>query len=487
MILSNNDDKARFLRKETHMFEHKIIDFIKENRMLETGDNVVVGLSGGADSVSLLVVLNNLRNQLDLGEIIAVHVNHMIRGEEADEDEAYAEALCDKLSVIFKAFHEDIPALAKKLGMTVEEAGRYYRYKCFEELSSEYDNAKIAVAHNANDLAETVIFNLVRGSGIKGVSGIPAVRKTGNTEIIRPLLNTTRSEIEKYLEERNISYRNDSTNASTDYDRNRIRHIIIPELEKINSSAVAHICDVSNEAAEYYDYLSRNKESKIIKTQADKVCLDIHMLMENDELVVNQLIYDSIVKVAGRMKDITRRNVKAVRNIITADSGSRVDLPYNISVRKNYNELIFEKKNEENIKKEYRIEIDYKQLMEDKKKAIYKLDNMIVEVTALDCDSSFEMPKNNYTKVVDYDKIKGALCIRNATDGDYITINEMGNTKKLSRIFIDNKIDRNERTTWPVVADDNQVIWTVGLRYNEKYKIDTDTKKILVLRYEKKE
>ena len=239
-------------------FENKIIEYMKAYSMLDfesiesKASGVVLGVSGGADSVALLSFFVSLRNSVAPKLLLKViHVNHMIRGEEADSDQEFVEELCKRLNVPYKVYREDIPAMAKKLDMTEEEAGRNYRYKafieCALELEMEYKcKCRIAVAHNKDDLAETVLYNLIRGSSLLGLAGIKPVRDM----IIRPLLDTSRAELEEYLKELGQDYVTDSTNLETEYTRNKIRHLVMPELKKMNSAAVQHIADVARDALE---------------------------------------------------------------------------------------------------------------------------------------------------------------------------------------------------------------------------------------------
>ncbi len=204
----------------------QILNTIERFDMLEKGDHVVAALSGGADSVCLLLALNELREELGIA-LSALHVNHCLRGEESDRDEEFCRSLCERLSISFICGRFDVNAEAAKMKMSTELAAREIRYRFFAE---QTEGKKLATAHNANDNAETVIFNLTRGTGTKGIAGIPPVRDN----IIRPLLGVTRSEIEAFLKERGQEFVTDSTNLSDDYTRNTIRHNVIPVLEKIN-------------------------------------------------------------------------------------------------------------------------------------------------------------------------------------------------------------------------------------------------------------
>ena len=206
----------------------QILDTAKKYSMTETGDEVIAALSGGADSVCLLLALNELKETLGI-KLSAIHVNHCLRGNESDRDEQFCRDLCGRLRIPLICGRFNVKEEAENRKISTELAARDIRYRFFQENSS---GKKIATAHTANDNAETVIFNLARGTGTKGIAGIPPVR--GN--IIRPLINVTRSQIENYLKEKNQEYVTDSTNLTDDYTRNIIRHIVIPVIEQINSS-----------------------------------------------------------------------------------------------------------------------------------------------------------------------------------------------------------------------------------------------------------
>ena len=458
-----------------NIFLREIYNFISENRMLSEGDKVIVGLSGGADSVCLLRTLHALKERLGMADdsIMAVHINHMLRGEEADRDEAFAKKLCDDLGIEFFSFRKDIGQYATDLGLSQEEAGRKYRYQCFEQVAMEHNNAKIAVAHNKNDFAETVIFNMLRGSGLNGMSGISCVRDN----IIRPLLGVTRKQIEEYLSDINQDYCDDSTNATLNYDRNKIRHVILPAMTDINSKAVDHICHMADEAKESYQFIHGKAMEKLDGDVYDDdfgrtVTLDINQLYKCNTVLQEHMIQEAIGNVAGQKKDITRKHIISVVGLIYQETGSMIELPYGIKARRSYEKLIVTNKKE----------MDLQYMLDVSEEGIYNIPNWgDIEVKFLEYNSSMEVAKKNYTKMFDYGKINGKLCIRTAEDGDYITIDSKGSRKKLSRVFIDNKIDREKRKTWPVLALGQEIIWVLGLRYNEAYKLGENTKKVMYI------
>ena len=298
---------------------HKVYEYIFDNDMIMPMDKIVIGVSGGADSVCLLLALCALRDRFGytLDGLVVAHINHGLRGEASDGDEMFVKQLCDSLGVTFVSYSTDIKEYAQKQNIGLEEAGRKFRYECFDNVLDKYDCNKIAVAHNKNDMAETVIFNMIRGSGLRGLSGILPVRG----KVIRPLLNVTRDEIEEYLSECNQVYRTDSSNNELEYDRNKIRHIILPEMMKINSGAIKHICQLADEAKNSYSYIRNEALDKYDGYTTDEefgktVTLDISKLYEYSPVLQEYVVQEAIGDVAGKLKDIGRKHVMSVVGLI---------------------------------------------------------------------------------------------------------------------------------------------------------------------------
>ena len=463
-------------------FERKVYVYIKENKMIGAGDVVCVGLSGGADSVCLLTVLSSLSERLGIEKLIAVHVNHGIRGEEASRDEEFVKEFCEKLKVSLYVKHMDIPALAQARHETVEETGRHERYAAFEEVLydvrkevgiEEIHEGKIAVAHNRMDNAETVLFHLVRGTGIRGVCGIPPVRG----HIIRPLLDAGRDEIEAYLNEREISYVTDSTNFLTDYDRNKIRHEVLPILKSINSAAVEHITDFVKDAKVVEERLEQDtlkNLDEVLIGQSDMIALSVSRLLLMDDFMQRRVLYAAFEKASGKRKDVTARHIINMQKLLKGDTGARTDLPYGFICRKNYDTLIIEGRKA--------VGDDMAPIELDKEGKVRLsagwVEMKIVDINNLDIDY-----KKTCIKAFDCDKIKDTLCVRMPADGDYIVINADGRRKSISKLFIDLKLDRESRKQVPVVCMGNEVLWVVGIRGTENYHITEETKRVLVLSY----
>ncbi|MBR5015609.1 MAG: tRNA lysidine(34) synthetase TilS [Clostridia bacterium] len=288
-------------------FSEKVRGVVSRCEMLEDGDTVIVGLSGGADSTALLRVLCELKTEYNLN-LIAAHVNHGIRGAEADRDEAFCKELCKKLGVQIYAFHIDIPELAKERGVSLEVAGRDARYEFFTGLAGE--NGKIATAHNAQDTAETLLLNLCRGTGLKGLTGIPPVRfvehkagcrsdETVSTMVIRPLIECTREEIEAYLESLGQDYVTDSTNLEDDYTRNRIRHNVIPELVAVNENAMGNITRCISTLKDDSDFLEALAE-ELISSSDRGDGLDTDALLAAPKPVLSRAVSRLAYDVCGR-------------------------------------------------------------------------------------------------------------------------------------------------------------------------------------------
>ncbi len=490
-------------------FEESVKRYMDSYDMLTAGGRVVVGLSGGADSVCLLLVLKRLGY-----EVHALHVNHMIRGGEADRDESFVRELCEREGIELTVVRKDVPALAKELHMSEEEAGRNIRYDAFEELATQLGErgkaVKIAVAHNKNDLAETVIYNMIRGSSLQGIAGIRPVRG----RIIRPLLMTKRTEIENYLSSIDQEFITDSTNLKTDYTRNRIRLEVLPILEELNDGAVDHLAAASIDALKLRDDMDRRLSSGQFEFTKDISRIDIGYLKELEELAQGELILRAMASVCGRRKDLTREHVQSVIGLAELESGKKISLPYGMVAEKVYSEIRIslvdgESSRRGDGKKQVRCGDGNEQagcgdgnehagsgdgnehaVSGDGKKSgcgadAYDEKGEIgrIEIRELENSTDLDLSKKEYTKLIDCDKIKSTLCLRYPQAGDFLVINQNGGRKKLSRYFTEVKIERSLRDKVPVVADGDEIVWVVGYRLSENYKVTPSTRQVTEIRY----
>ncbi len=302
--------------------------------MIDIGETVVVGVSGGADSMCLLSVL------LELGvKVYVVHINHMLRGIDADNDMEYVESFCASKGIKCFTFSYDVEAKAKIDKISCEEAGRNVRYEAFHKVMEETGSHKIAVAHNAGDNAETILHNLFRGTGVKGMVGIPPKRD----EIIRPLLCVSRLEIEEYLKSKNIKYCNDVTNSQDVYTRNKIRNTIIPYVtENINANAVNHINmtgELLGEISEYIESESERIYEDIAECEEEKIKIDADKFIVQHKVIQRYIVKKAINNVANSLKDITYIHIDSVLSLFENEVGKEVHLPYSINAKKSYDKV----------------------------------------------------------------------------------------------------------------------------------------------------
>lgn len=436
--------------------EQKVKAYIQNHHMLEKGEKIVVGVSGGADSVCLLFLLLNWRKEWNL-QLQAVHVHHGLRGIQADADEQYVRKLCGEYEVPLRVFHEDVKAYAHERGMTEEEAGRVLRRERFVQIKKEIGASKIVLAHHMNDNVETVLWNLSRGSGLRGVGGIRPV----NGAWIRPLLCVTREEIETYLNEHKIAYCEDETNQEDAYTRNRLRNHVIPYLQKeVNARAVEHMADAIEQLRMVGEYLEKETEKyakTCIRRQGETWILQKEKFEQIPEVLQSYVLYEVLGEVAGQKKDLAQIHVQIAKELLEKQVGRCCDLPYQIQVRRGYEGLEICKKDEgeEEVVPELEMRIFSKE----------------------ECKTTF--PENPYTKWFDYDIIKGTVTLRHRKSGDCIVINKSGGTKKLKQYFIDEKVPQKEREKVWLIADGQEIMWIVGYRQSHKYQITNHTRTIL--------
>ncbi|MBQ7942950.1 MAG: tRNA lysidine(34) synthetase TilS [Lachnospiraceae bacterium] len=461
--------------------------YVEKHNMFEENDYVVAGVSGGADSVCLLFVLQEIRKRIPI-EIHVVHINHGIR-QEAGEDAAYVASLCEHFGLPFTLVEEDVAKLAKEQKLSEEEAGRQVRYRAFYQVLAKEAcgrKGKIAVAHNSNDCAETTLFHLFRGSGLKGLSGIRPVRD----RVVRPILCLERVEIEAYLEQNQIHYCIDKTNFEDNYTRNRIRHHILPYAEQeICQGAVAHVTEACEKISDAYDFLEdmvKEAFHQCVKVENKKYHINAQLLAGIHKTLKSYLLLEVISQAAGRHKDIEGIHVEQVENLFNKQSGRQLHLPYGLCAVREYEGVCIAKNEAFKPKAlaEYVIDEEKKRLLEQGEVLSIPLDNDNKLEIRLFCGIKEEnIIAKTYTKWFDYDKIKGNILVRGRRTGDYLTINQKHERKTLKAFFIDEKIPKEERDCSYLVTEDSHVIWIVGNRISSYYKVSRDTKNIMEIKY----
>lgn len=467
---------------------------MEEFHMVSLSDRVFVGVSGGADSVCLLLVLLELQKEMDF-VVEAIHVEHGIRGEESLKDAEFIEDLCRQFHVPCHTISVDVPAYCKQTGLGTEEAARMLRYQVFARLAIE-ENAKIALAHHQEDNAETILFQMVRGSSLTGLCGMQPIRRDENGVCyIRPLLDWHREEIENFLKRRGVKWRVDSTNAQLDYSRNFLRAQIIPKLEQINTQAVEHINQAAGHLTEMKAYM--DAETEKVWAQIVDVGHQVSWKIDDFEalhpVMQRQIVYKAITHVAGRKKDITSTHVEEVCVLSKGQSGKRVSLPYGITAWKEFQTVYLavgqEKTSDKNAtEKVYDVSADlledlWTKPVGDRILTISVGDHEKIICRGIDVADS-EIPRKTYTKWFDYDKIKEGFCIRTRRSGDYFINDALGHRKKLKEYFIDEKIPLSERDKRWLLASGSEVLWLIGGRISEHVKVSQKTKRIFEITYD---
>lgn len=459
----------------------KVLEIIKKEELMRAGELVVAGVSGGADSICLLSVLFELKDILGI-RLAAVHVHHGIRGKEADEDAQYVRLFCEKKQIPCKVFCRDVPALAKAQGMSEEEAGRKVRYECFKEALEEWQGDRVAVAHNRNDNAETVLFHLFRGSGLKGLSGMESKGRlpgSGQDEkeiLVRPLLSVSRAEIEAYLGDRGISYRKDSTNESDIYSRNRIRRRILPQAELVNEEAVLHIVQAADMIGKLDRWMEKMASEWIEKNcfqETEGVLIPCRELKDLEEVQAGRILRRIIEKQTGSLKDITKRHIDSVLGLLEKQPGRAVDLPGRLTARKRYGQIWI------GVKREKGKEEGVLELVPSEEEKEAEIFGCRFQYRKLWREGNEKIPENRYTKWFDYDTIKSTVQIRPRRSGDFLTVTASGGRKTLKKYLIDEKIPAGERDRLCLLADGSHILWVVGHRISEAYKVTEKTSRVL--------
>lgn len=448
--------------------------YVEKWQMLTSEDCVVVGVSGGADSVCLLLVLLELQKEIGF-DMVAVHVNHGLRGADASADEAFVKQLCRDRGVPLETYFADVERLARERKLSTEEAGREIRRECFEQTKIKYRGTKIALAHHQNDNAETFLFRLARGTGVKGLGGMAPVKD----EFIRPLLCVDRDEIEAYLQERDIPYCIDVTNASDEYTRNRIRgHILPPMINGVNSKAVMHINRVMEHIREISDYLDSQTEW-YAKHCVKRTELGYLLQEDNYRLVPSimqgLLIKEVFTRVCEKEKDLEDVHVRQTLELFGKQVGRKIDLPYQMEARRVYKGVeIYRKADTQETEKE-ELFFDLEQQI-----ATYQWKNQKICCRRLNkMQIVGETLEKSNTKQFDCDIIKHGISFRTRRPGDYITIHPDGRTQKIKDYFINEKIPQEERDKILLVADGNHILWIVGYRVNCAYQAKEKTNCVL--------
>ncbi|SMB81231.1 tRNA(Ile)-lysidine synthase [Peptoniphilus asaccharolyticus DSM 20463] len=422
---------------------------LKKYNMVDEGEEIVVGCSGGADSMFLLYNLFLLKEELKL-KIKVCHVNHGIR-ETAKRDQEFVKKIAEELNLEFYTINVNMDDFAKENKMSSEEAGRFLRYKFFRQF-----NSKIFTAHNKDDQAETILYRIIRGTGLAGLQSIEYV----NGDLYRPMLNISRKEIEAYLLENNIEHIEDETNSMTIYTRNKLRLELIPYIEEnLNSNfkdALLRLQDLSQKQNSYFQkiidlYFEENLDGDV---------LNIANLKDEDDYLISLIVREYFIRL-DLIEGIGKAQIENIVELVKQDSAT-------ITVHKS----IFEISQGYLFQRREAVEID----------DILKIGENKTELGTFVVESGIKKGKNSIQ--IDATKIKGQLKVRNKRNGDKFTPIGMKGSKKLKDFFIDERIPKYKRDSVALIVDDEEIIWVAPYRMNEKYKIEKETEKIVSISLE---
>ncbi|MCC0628326.1 MULTISPECIES: tRNA lysidine(34) synthetase TilS [unclassified Clostridioides] len=461
------------------MIFDKVLSTINKHNLIQKGDKIVLGLSGGPDSVCLLHVLNRLKKDFNI-EIYAAHLNHQIRGIEAQKDALYVSKLCEDMGIIFFVKSINVPKYCENEGLSLEEGARKLRYEMFYEIKDKIKANKIAIGHNLNDQAETVMMRIMRGTGLKGLKGIDYIR---DNCIIRPILDVERSEIEEYCEAYNLNPRIDKTNLENIYTRNKIRLDLLPYMkDNFNSNVIESIVRMSNSLKSDNDYIEKEAEAKFreVSNVKEKGFVEINLddFVCLHEAIKVRVLRNSIKHILGDTNFVDQRHIE---DIMSLEDNSKVNkmltLPRNIFVYRKKDSIILT--NEEIVNEE--IEFYYNV----PSNGFIKIKELkqIIETQVMSIDRYKSMKLDNSSKGFDFNKVKGGIVIRSRRQGDKIKL-AMG-SKKVKDLFIDLKIPREERCKIPIITDSEGIICVGDYKISENYKIDEGTKEVLKINFNK--
>lgn len=449
--------------KRQMKMEDRIYKTLIENKLISEGDTVIVGASGGPDSQFMIHILNKLRKDMGF-DMVLTHLNHLHR-DEADKDEDLVRKTAEKLGLEFFSRSRSMDDLAKELKISPEDAGRRLRYEFFNDLAKKYPTSKIAVAHNKDDQAETVLMRIVRGTGLDGLRAMDY--KTGN--IIRPILGIKKSQILEYLDENNIPYAIDHTNFENDYTRNKVRLDIIPILEEINPNvidSVFKLSELARDDLEILDTIVDDKFKEMARVSQSEIAFDKEKFNKTDPSLLRRILRKAVENLKGQIKDLSKENLDDFLKIRDLDTG-KVLIKDDLSLRKSYDSYILEKiTNEEKNQSEKNLG--------DQETIFYN--GFYIKTSIINSDK-YEKDKN--LGYFDYDLLDFPLKVRTRRPGDRFVPLGHKSEKKLKDFLSDQKIDRKRRDELPLILSKDKIIWLAPLRMSDEFKVTGATKKIL--------
>ncbi|MEG3007268.1 MAG: tRNA lysidine(34) synthetase TilS [Oscillospiraceae bacterium] len=451
---------------------NKVITTIEKYNMISNNDSVCIALSGGADSVSLFHFMVTNKKMLGIKNLYACHLNHMLRDDEADNDEKFVVNLCNSFNIEVFVKKVDINKKANETSKSIEEAARDERYDFFAEISKKY-NCKIATAHTLSDSMETTLFNLSRGTGLKGLCGISPTRDY----IIRPLITCSRREIEKYCCENELSFVTDSTNNTDLYTRNRIRHNIIPKFYELNPMVESSFLRFYSQGETDEDFLEQETD------KAYKLIEKSQLYLRNEYLLLHKAIrYRVLAKIlSDKSIDVYSARLELLDNYIYSGTGAvQLSKDDYLKVSNEYFKIC------ENISQEY-YEMTIPHLQLGNKEKIQLPTGKTIEFSLEHYEQNKNFENNldkDLKKRLDYDRIKGNILLRQRKDGDKINLHKRNCTKSIKKLFNEMKIPTEKRNSQVVLCDEEEIIWVEGVGCSSNVATNIKTQNVLIINME---
>jgi tRNA(Ile)-lysidine synthase len=456
---------------DLHPAEKRVFSTILEHRMIDSGDKIVVAVSGGPDSVCLLKILFQLQRWLDVSLIVA-HLNHGLRPQEDEKETEFVADLARGLNLTLA--YDKAVNLTKAHGTSIEEKAREIRYRFLERVLNEYHAQKAALGHNMNDQAETVLMHLLRGSGPTGLSGMPPIRQR---RFIRPLINITRDEIHTYLKQKDIPFMMDSSNLEKRYLRNRLRLELIPLLLNYQPRLIEHLGELASLCRLEDQFMEEEARKGLQMVTQDSSEHSLELSLDTfkglSPALRCRIIRQAIKRVKGDLRRIDIGHIKAIIDL--ADSVRpqiRMNLPQDLIVRKIYERLRFSSGTE--IETE-----DFTHHIIDK--GVFKIPEInrtlsLEEIPKGDFLPSSASPNEAF---LDLARLKWPLRVRNFRAGDKFIPLGLNGFKKVKDVFIDQKIPSEERKKIPILENCSSIVWLCGIRIDNRYRVRQRTRRIL--------
>jgi len=456
---------------DSQLTEKKVLATILENRMINRGDRIVIAVSGGPDSVCLLKILFQLRAWLNVNLIVA-HLDHGLRPEEDEKETEFVSDLAGRLNLT--VVYDRANNATKAHGISIEEKARAIRYQFLEKVLDEHHAQKVALGHNMNDQAETVLMRLLRGAGLTGLSGIPPIREE---RFIRPLIDITRDEIHAYLKQKDIPFMMDSSNLEKRYLRNKIRLELIPLLLDYQPRLIKHLSELAFLCRQENQFMEEeaNKGLQMVIVDSSDHSLDLSLTTFKDlsRPLRFRIIRQAIERVKGNLRRINIGHIKAINDLAgNTRPQIKMNLPEDLIVKRVYERLRFSLGTEIDT-------TDFSYYMENIGRLTIPEINRTISLAEISKKDFLVSSPSTHEAFLDLDRLQWPLRVRNFKVGDKFMPLGLNGFKKLKDIFIDNKIPSEKRKKTVILENSNEIVWVCGARIDDRYKVTQKTKRVL--------